>query len=208
MTEYHACSDATFIASVEGFEALPHLLRLLARGTPVRIDEIAALAERPKAEVERLLRSQPGTEWDDEGDVVGFGLTTRPTQNRYVVAGRTFYTWCASDTLMFTAILGKPAVAESTCPISGEAIRVELRPDVVVSVQPPDAVVSQRHRSELIADLRAEVCDHGHFFASPTAASGWAAAHPEGKVLSVAEAFEHGRQACAELGWLPEVTLR
>jgi alkylmercury lyase len=209
MTEYHACSDAIFISSVEGFEAFPHLVRLLARGTPVGINELAALAHRPEDEVDRLLRSQPGTDWDEEGRLVGFGLTLRPTQHRYTVSGPTLYTWCATDTLLFTVIIGKPAVAESTCPATGQAIRLELRPDAVVSVEPHDAVVTQRHRGELVADLRAEVCDQGHFFASPAAATAWATEHPEGQVLPVAEAFEHCRQACRELGWLaPEPTPR
>jgi alkylmercury lyase len=208
MTEHHA-RDATFISSVEGFEAFPHLVRLLARGTPVNIEELAALAGRPKDDVDWLVRSQPGTDWDDHGRLVGFGLTLRPTQHRYMIAGRTLYAWCATDTLLFTQIIGEPAVAESTCPATGLPVRLELRQGAVVSVQPADAVVTQRHGGELVADLRAEVCDHGHFFASPAAASDWATEYPEGQVLAVAEAFERCRQACLELGWLaPEVTAR
>jgi alkylmercury lyase len=202
MTEHHACSDAAFISSVEGFGAFPHLVRLLARGTPVGIDELAALAGRPEDEVDRLVRSQPGTDWDEQGRLVGFGLTLRPTQHRYIVGGRTLYTWCATDTLLFTQIIGEPASAESTCPSTGIPISLDLRKRAVVSVEPADAVVTQRHRGELVADLRAEVCDHGHFFASPAAASDWATEHPEGQVLPVAEAFEQCRQTCQELGWL------
>jgi alkylmercury lyase len=209
MTEHHACSDAAFISSVEGFEAFPHFVRLLARGTPVQVDELSALAGRPEEEVDRLLRSQHGTEWDEEGRLVGFGLTLRPTRHRYTVAGRSLYTWCATDTLLFTVIIGEPAEAESTCPATGQAIRLELRPDAVVSVEPADTVVTQRHRGELVDNLRAEVCDHGHFFASPAAASDWAAEHTDGEVLALAEVFERCRQACQELGWLaPEAASR
>jgi alkylmercury lyase len=78
----------------------------------------------------------------------------------------------------------------------------ELIPDAVLSVTPADAVVSQRHHGELLGDVRAEVCDHGHFFASPAAASGWTAEHPDGAVLAVRRAFGNARAACAELGWL------
>jgi alkylmercury lyase len=201
MTESHACSDANFISSVEGIEAFPHLVRLLAGGRPIAMDELATLAGRPEDEVDRLLRSQPGTDWDESGRLVGFGLTLRPTQHRYTVNGHTFYTWCATDTLFFTLIIGQPAVAESTCPLTGQPIRLELRPDAIISLDPAGAVVSKLHRGEPVADLRAEVCDHGHFFASPGAASTWAAEHPEGQVLTVAEAFENCRQRCQELGW-------
>ena len=75
MTAFHACSDAAFISSVEGFEALPHVVRLLARGTPVGVEELADSAGVPEDKVVRLLRSQAGTEWDDDGRLVGFGLT-------------------------------------------------------------------------------------------------------------------------------------
>jgi alkylmercury lyase len=129
-------------------------------------------------------------------------MTTRPTDHRFVVADRTLYTWCATDTLLFTAILGQPTTVESTCPATGEPIRIELTPHAVLFVTPADAVVSQRHNGELLGDVRAEVCDHGHFFSSPAAASGWTAEHPDGAVLAVRTAFGNARAACAELGWL------
>ncbi|MGH8997117.1 MAG: organomercurial lyase, partial [Acidimicrobiales bacterium] len=59
-----------------------------------------------------------------------------------------------------------------------------------------------------LSDVRSQVCDHGHFFASPAAATTWAAEHPEGEVLSVVAAFDHCREACEELGWLPQSSSR
>jgi alkylmercury lyase len=105
-------------------------------------------------------------------------------------------------------ILGRSTVVESTCPATGQPIRIELDPVAVMSIEPKDAVVSQRHHAELVADVRAQVCNHGHFFASSSAATAWAAEHPDGEVLSVQDAFDHGRTACVELGWIPEVTER
>jgi alkylmercury lyase len=208
MNEHHVCSDAAFLSSLDGFELIPHIVRALAQGPPVPIEEIAVAAGLPSADVERLLRSQPGTEWDDEARLVGFGLTPTPTEHRFTVAGKTLYTWCATDTLFFTAILGRATLVESTCPASGEIVKIELNPDAVVSVTPKETVVSQLLHGELLADVRAQVCDHGHFFASPAAASTWTVEHPDGEVLSVTDAFEHGRLACTELGWIPEVTKR
>lgn len=62
MSEPASCSDAAFLSSVEGFDAFPPIVRLMARGMPVDIDELASLLRRPPAEVERSLRTQPGTE--------------------------------------------------------------------------------------------------------------------------------------------------
>jgi alkylmercury lyase len=207
MTQPHACNDAAFLASVNGIDALPHLLRLLARGEPVDLDELTYLAGRAGAELARVVHAQPGAEWDSNGRLVGFGLTPRPTDYRFVVGGKTFYTWCASDTLFFSVILGEHTVAESTCPTTQVPIRLEITPDAITSVTPVETVVSQRHRQDLVANLRSDVCDHGRFFASRSAAAGWIAAHPDWQVLRVAEAFAESRAACEELGWLsPEVT--
>ena len=207
MTQPHACNDAAFLASVEGIEALPDLLRLLARGEPVDLDDLAELAGRAGADLSRVVRAQPGTEWDGAGRLVGFGLTPRPTDYRFIVGGKTLYTWCASDTLFFSVILGEQTVAESTCPTTGAAIRLEITPEAVTSVTPAETVVSQRHRQDLVDNLRFDICDHGHFFASRSAAADWLAAHPDGQVLSVTEAFAECRAACEELGWLsPQVS--
>ncbi|MGH7692618.1 MAG: organomercurial lyase [Candidatus Dormibacteria bacterium] len=208
MSQPASCSDVAFISSVEGFDAFPQIVRLIARGEPVDLDELAPLVQRSRAVVERSLRGQPGTEWDAEGNLVGFGLTLQPTEHRFTVAGRTLYTWCAADTLLFTLILGEPAVAESTCPTTQQAVRVELAPDGLLSVSPQGAVISQRCPGELVGDLRAEICDHGHFYATAAAAGGWAAEHPDGEVLSIADAYQRCRATCAELGWIPEVANR
>jgi alkylmercury lyase len=99
-------------------------------------------------------------------------------------------------------ILGQPALVDSTCPATDEAIRVELGPHAVVSVAPPETVVTQRHCADLVGDIRAQVCDHGHFFASPTAAASWSARYLDGELLSVMAAFDRCRATGEELGWL------
>jgi alkylmercury lyase len=200
MNEIHACSDAGFLSKVEGFDGLPGLIRLLAEGDPIDLAQLAAA--RGDCDIERLVRAQPGTEWDPQGRLVGFGLTTQPTDHRFVVGGRTLYTWCSTDTLLFTIIIGGESVAESTCPATGVPIRLELTPDGVASATPTETVVSQRCDDELVANLRSDVCDHGHFFASAAAAADWLAAFPDGRVLPVAEAFARCRASCEELGWL------
>lgn len=209
MTEPYVCNDAAFISSFEGYRALPQLLRLIAQGEAVDVPKLTDLDGQSGADLHHILRAQPGTEWDDQGRLVGFGLTPRPTPYRFLVGGRTLYTWCASDTLFFTVMLGAETVAESTCPATGVPIRLEITPDGVRSVTPPDAVVSQRHRDDLVGNLRSDVRDHGHFFASAAAAQGWLAEHPDGRMLSIADAFDECRASCEELGWVaPQVERR
>jgi alkylmercury lyase len=52
-----------------------------------------------------VVRAQQGTEWDDAGRLVGFGLTAQPTNYRFL-GGKTLYTWCASDTILAVGIEG------------------------------------------------------------------------------------------------------
>lgn len=202
--ETHHDEVASFVSELPGFEVVPYLVRAIAKGAPVSIQDLADTASLPVSAAERMLRTQPGTDWDEHGRLVGFGLTLRPTAHRYTVAGRMLYTFCATDALLFTHILGEPAVAESNCPKTSIPIRIELTPRSVVSIDPPAAVVSQLFDRSLLADIRHNVCDHGHFFASADAASGWVGEHPDGRVLAVADAFEQSRRDIEQLGWLPQ----
>lgn len=195
---------ASFVSELPGFEVVPYLVRTIAKGAPVSIQELADAASLPVGDVERMLRGQSGTDWDDDGRLVGFGLTLRPTAHRYTIAGRVLYTFCATDALLFTHILGEPALAESNCPATSVPIRIELTPRAVVSMDPAGAVVSQLFDRSLLEDVRHNVCDHGHFFASADAASGWASEHPDGRVLTIADAFEQSRFDIEKLGWLPQ----
>lgn len=128
MSEQATCTDAAFVSRFPGKEFLPHAVRLLACGRPVTIEQLAIAAHVPADEVEASLRSQPGTDWDERGRLVGFGLTQRPTAHRLAVSGQQLYTWCAMDTLLFPLILGERAIAESRCPKSAQPVRVELEP--------------------------------------------------------------------------------
>ncbi len=201
MTDPGSCSDAAFLSSFDGFDLLPDIVRLIAQGQPVSLDALAETAQRAREDVERVLRAQPGTDWDDNGRLVGLGLTLRPTAHRFTIPGRTLYTWCATDTFYFATILDTPALVESTCPATGQVIRLELEPDVVIAVNPSQTVVSQRHCAELVDDIRAQVCDHGNFYSSADAAAAWLREHPAGELLSVAETFERCQTACKQLGW-------
>jgi alkylmercury lyase len=199
MTEQPTCTDAALLRRFPGSELMPHAIRLLAAGQPVELEQLAAASGVALDDVGALLHGQPGTDWDDHGRLIGFGLTLRPTAHRLILSGRRLYTWCATDTLLFPLILGVRAVAESHCPATRQPIRVELESDAVLSIDPEQAVVSQVSAHQVM-DVRGEVCTHGHFFASAEAAREWASEHPAGRVLTVREAFERTRQS-----WLTAV---
>jgi alkylmercury lyase len=189
------------IGRVEGQELLPHAVRLLADGEPVAVAQLAAAAGWPIEDVEAALRAHTSAERDDQGRLVGLALTLRPTAHRVTVGGRTLFAWCASDTLMLPAVVGRPALVESACPQTGQPIRIELTPDSVERIDPPDAVVTAVRPPGQLADVRSTTCDHGHFFSSIQATAAWADAHPDGHIYPVEEAFRLDRQVIKQLGW-------
>lgn len=176
-----------------------HLLRLLARGSPVSVGELASAAGRPEAEVHDLLANLPSLEREPEGRIVGQGLTLNPTRHKFTIAGRDLYTWCALDSLMFPFLLSASATVESPCRGTGVPVRLRVSPRGVESVEPREAVVSIVVPASNAKDVRSAFCHHVHFFASSSAAVEWLNRHPEAKLLSVAEAFELGRKLARRL---------
>ncbi|GAA4710250.1 alkylmercury lyase [Promicromonospora umidemergens] len=182
------------------------LWRLLAEtGQPVSMAELAGAGGWPVEKVQAELERQPGTDWAEDGRVAGFGLTLRPTPHAFTFEDRTVYGFCATDVVNFPLILGRAGVVESTCPATGQRIHVELSPDGVLKVDPPQAVVSKVHLTRAVANIR-DLCDLGHFFSSPQAAEGWLTAHPDDQIVPVIEEFEVGRRAMDELGWIAPAT--
>jgi alkylmercury lyase len=174
------------------------LIVLLAEGEPVSPARLAAALGQPPEDVETRLRRFPNLEWDAAGNVVGAGLTLRPTPHHFGVNGRTLFTWCALDTLVFPVLLGKPAHVTSPCYATGTPIRLTVTPESLEQRDPPEAVVSLV-TAEPNRNIRTTFCNDVHFFRSSTDASAWVSAHPGGTVVSVAEAFQLGRTLVAAI---------
>ncbi|MDN4175839.1 organomercurial lyase [Nocardioides sp. SOB77] len=132
---------------------------------------------------------------------MGFGVTLRETPHRFTFDHQTVYTFCATDALEVSVMLGRSGVIESTCPAAGQPTRVELTPEQILSVDPPHAVVSKVRPDHAVDDIRAQVCALGNFFSSAEAAADWLAHNPDGKVVTIAEDFEVTKQAMTQLGW-------
>lgn len=183
----------------------PLLLRLLADARPVGRDRIAVATGRSAAEVDELLAGPPTPQLDGRGRLVGLGLTLVPTPHRFIVDDRVLYTWCASDALIFPAVIGRPALVESVCPATRRPIRVEVHPDRLGESSPAATVVSRDLPATAIADIRTAACAHGHFFASDGAADAWRSDHPNGQVRTLAEEFDHVLAFVDAAGWAPAV---
>jgi alkylmercury lyase len=122
---------------------LPRAIALLAEGVPVPLRRLAAGAGWTEEKVAATLRGIPRVDWDADGNLIGLGLSLAPTTHRVCIDGRELFTWCAADTLMLPAMLGRPVAVRSTCPTTGTAIRLTVTPQGIESVT-PDRLCSQK----------------------------------------------------------------
>src|SRR5215212_5514526 len=171
---------------------VPPTLELLARGKPVSPEEIAAASAKSPEEVRAALDRSPSAEWDEQGRVVGLGLTLQLTPHRLELEDRTLFAWCALDALLFPILLERPASIESPCRGTGELVHIEVTSAGIERVEPTAAVVSIVVARDL-ANFRRVSCNNAHFFSSPEAASRWLEKHPEATVLPAEDAFRLGR---------------
>ncbi len=177
----------------QGYALYRELIHLLAEGQPVSPEHVASVLGLAREETLELLRQRPSLEWDEAGNIVGAGLTLRPTPHRFQLKDRTMYTWCALDSLMFPGLVGQTVEVESPCASTGRPVRVTVTPEGVKQVEPLGAVVSLV-APEASPDVRRVFCDYVNFFYSAEVATGWLAEHPGATMLPVAEAYQLGRR--------------
>lgn len=83
-----------------------------------------------------------GLERDEVGNIVGAALTTRPTPHVISIPGVQLFAWCALDTLFIPGLIAEAAEICSTCPVSGDSVRLRVTPEGVESIEPARAVLS------------------------------------------------------------------
>ena len=174
------------------------VLGVLATGYPLSRQDLAARLARGRprggeVDSEAFLRAAmdriPNLELDEDGRIVGCGLTLAPTDHQIIFSGPPLYTWCAFDTVLFPALLGRRAEVRSRCHATGVPIRCSIGVEGVEAVVPAAAVISLIAPKQEVACCEAGVsfCRHAHFFASPAAAGRWLAVHEAGQVVPIAQ---------------------
>ncbi len=197
-TQLEAIAHAV-VQRQERYQRNTHLFeqlgQLLVRGNPVAPELLARLLHRELDEVRSILRAHPELEYDEQGNLVGSGLSLVPTMHQFQVGQRTLFAWCAFDTVTYPVAQHLSAQVTSRCPVTGRSIHLTVTPEQVLDLDPAEAQVS------LIVDVaagcchnvREDVCNYGHFFASREAATQWQAAHRQAVILSVEEAYQVGK---------------
>lgn len=174
------------------------ILQLLSDGYPVSLGKIVKQLQVPPDRVTSIL-NRFGAEFDQEGNILGLGLTLVTTPYVCEVNGRKMYTWCAVDALSFPVILKQTASIESSDPVTGEKIQVSVTPDRVEKIEPKNAVVSYI-KNIGVTNVRGG-CNNirygfgGDFFSSPKTATKWIAEHPDTTFYPVNEVYQALKQS-------------
>jgi alkylmercury lyase len=165
--------------------------RLLADGSPVGVDHIAARVHLDATRVESLLSSWPGVFRAEGGPIVGFwGLsTTEFGPHRLYVDGVTLSAWCAWDTLFLPELLEQTAEVRSHSPLDGEPISLRVGAERIEHSSPPSLVVSMVPARESDDFIRT-FCHQIHFFASQAEGKRWIAERDGAFLMPLADGFE------------------
>jgi alkylmercury lyase len=183
------------------------VLGVLATGYPLSRHDLAArLAQgrRRDSEVDSeaflnaAMERLPNVELDENGRIVGCGLTLAPTDHQIIFSGPPLFTYCAFDTVLFPALLGRSAEVRSRCHATGVPIRCSIGMEGVEALMPAAAVITLVAPDQAGAHgkVGGSFCRHAHFFASPATAARWREAHT-GFVLPVAQAHVVARRISA-----------
>lgn len=170
------------------------LIRQLAAGQPVSAARLAAEVALEEPAVDAVLQQMLDVDYDDAGNVVGFGLSLVPTAHQFIINDQTLYTWCALDTFLYTALLGQPSQVISHCAVTARPITLAMTPESISGLTPASSAISVVIPDGSVADCRRSAfCNHGHFFATAEAGATWQHNQANAVILSVADAHRLGR---------------
>lgn len=163
------------------------ILNQLAEGAPLGSQRIATAAGLPLKTVERALVFDLPAQLDREGRVVALSLSLESTPHKVVIDGRTLYSWCVGQALMYPTLLGRRVRLESPCRTTGRRVVLDLTPNDVEHLDPAEAVIGSHALADPSPTLQR--CDDMRLFSSQEAAQDWSAAHRDAVVLPVATAY-------------------
>jgi hypothetical protein len=177
---------------------------LLAEGKPVPVTRIAEAAGVALSSVEQALELARA-ERDVEGRVVELsGLMLSPTMHRVEIGDIALFSCCALLAQLVPALVGRPVRVESVDPVSRHLVVLDVAPEGVTAVDPPEAVGSfiVTEPSGVAQDVGASFCRQVYHFASPDSARAFVAADRRRYTLGIDKLHEAARMLYQE-AWAP-----
>jgi len=170
------------------------ILQTLAEiGQPIAPTQLAGCLQMSQEDLATHLARVPDTEFDEQGNVVGWGITLLPTPHQFLLPERRLFTWCAFDTVLFPAMLQVKAHVQSVCSQTGQPITFVATPEGIEGLMPHTSVLSLVLPEQRCDCVRGTFCLQSLFFQSEQAVSTFLTSHPAAISLSIAEAARVGR---------------
>lgn len=170
------------------------ILQIIAQtGQPLALNDLASQVQMSQEDLNIHLAHIPDIEFDEEGKVIGWGVTLVPTQHQFWVQDHALFTWCAFDTVLFPPLLHVEAHVQSACSASGQPITFVATPEGIWNVFPVTSVVSLIVPDTRNDCVRTTFCQQSLFFQSEQAAAPWLTLHPEAVLLSLEAAAAVGK---------------
>jgi len=174
------------------------MLQVLADvGRPLTPVHLATLLQMSQEELRTHLARVPDTEFDEQGNIVGWGITLVPTTHQMHLRGKRVYTWCAFDSVLFPALLQMEAQVHSVCATTGSPITFVATPQGIRDLTPATSVLSLILPAERCDCVRGTFCEQSLFFQTEEAALPWMALHAEAVLLSIQEAAALGEMTAS-----------
>jgi alkylmercury lyase len=174
--------------------ACRQIMQVIAQsGQPFAPASLAARLQMSQEDVSAHLARIPDTEFNEEGRIVGWGITLVPTRHQFVLSEHTLFTWCALDTVLFPPLLQVEAHVQSRCSATNQPLTFVATPEGIADLLPATSVLSLILPTERCDCVRGTFCEQSLFFQSEEAASSWIALHPDAVLLSVEEAAVLGQ---------------
>jgi len=174
--------DNNFIVNVQ---------RELLKGNPLPKTTFYALIDATKEKADSLLELLG--ELNENDEITAFsGLSITPTNHKFIVQGKTLYTWCALDAILFTEWLDVSSQIISQDPIDNSLIELNIDCDHLVSSNPYPIFLSLVEKMDS-CNIRGSFCNHVFFFASEQTAKQWLDSNANGKILTLEDLFESNK---------------
>lgn len=190
-----------------------HIARTVVQGQPVPPATLASSLSTTQHDLLERLARLPGVEVDQQGHILGWGLTLVPTAHQVRLGGKFLFAWCAFDAIQIPPALHVEAQIHSTCAATGTPIRFVLtakgeiqdlsEPQACLSLLLPEPGLACFPNATTQAMCpapggkgggwateRPAFCEQSLFFQSEVAASVHLATHQEAVLLSLEEAVQ------------------
>jgi alkylmercury lyase len=171
------------------------LYRLLAKGNPVSPGSLSNVLGLSEEVVQSILKEWYGVYFDERGDIIGFwGLALPEMIHRFILNGKTLYTWCAWDSLFIPDLIQKTAQVESPCPVSGKKVYLTVSPNHIEKMEPTGAVMSllTPEAAKVRENVIMHFCHYVRFFYSHDLGHEWISQNRGAFLLSINDAFSLG----------------